>query len=399
MNPHKTKGLLALPVLALALLTLADGQHSVSGRTDDRAVPGTLPLEELLERLARPDAHEPLTLEAPLGLSAEAVNRSPEPLTPALVDLGQQLYFDKRLSRDGTVSCATCHDPAKGWADAAPVSTGIHGQKGGRSAPTIINRSLGRTQFWDGRAATVEEQALGPIANPVEMGFTLEEAVERLAGIEGYRVQFEAVFGRPVQAEDLGRAIGAFERTILSGASKNDHYEAALPFFDYELEGDEEPEFLERMERALDLEATHRMSLAAERGRELYFGKAACSQCHVGADLTDEDFHNIGIGYDEAGEAQDLGRVAVTGDPAHTGAFRTPTLRNIALTAPYMHDGSLATLMEVVEHYDRGGTPNAHLSEKMFPLELTEQERQDLVTFLEEALTGTITEVQVPRLP
>jgi len=392
--------------LAASIGLLAPGapQSQVTGRSDDRAVAGSLSVEEIKAALAAPGAHESLTLERPLGLTDEFADHIPadNPLTPAKVELGRQLYFDKRLSRDNTVSCATCHDPAKGWADAAPVSTGIDGQMGGRSAPTVINRVFGLTQFWDGRAASLEDQAVGPIANPIEMGFTLDEAVARLGKIPGYTLQFKAVFGGDPSAARIGQAIAAFERTIVSGRNKNDYFEQALPFFDYEPDDDEEPEFLATVERVLDQEYEHRMSAGAERGRGLFFGKASCSSCHVGQDLTDEAFHNIGIGlekWDAAGASPDWGRSVVTDNEADKGAFKTPSVRNISLTAPYMHDGSLATLMEVVEHYDKGGTRSPWLSDKIFPLKLTEQEKQDLVQFMEEALLGPITEVAVPRLP
>lgn len=383
--------LIALSAAALPVLA----QHQISGRIDDRAVPGTLSLEEIRSSLAAPGAHEPLVLESMPGLPDDLSSFIPaeNPLTPAKVELGRQLYFDKRLSRDNTISCATCHDPARGWTDTSPVSTGIDGQKGGRSAPTVINRLFGKTQFWDGRAASLEEQALGPIANPIEMGFTHDEAVERLSGIEGYVLQFDAVFGKPIDAESISQAIGAFERTILSGGNKNDYYEAAERFFDWDEADEDDEEIIALANRALDLEAQHRMSPAAERGRELFFNKANCAACHVGADLTDEQFHNIGV------QPDDPGRLAVTGEPKDIGAFKTPPLRNIALTAPYMHDGSMATLVEVVEHYNKGGTPNDHLSDKIFPLKLTEQEVQDVARFMEEALTGEVTEVEIPRLP
>ena len=394
-DPLGMKKLLVAGTL-LAALPVLPAQDQVAGRRDDRAVPGTLSMGEIRERLASPGAHTPFVPERPLGILSDLAEKIPaqNPLTPAKVDLGRQLYFDKRLSRDGTVSCATCHDPAKGWTDTAPVSTGIGGQTGGRSAPTVVNRILGATQFWDGRAASLEEQAVGPIANPIEMGFTHDEAVERVSAIPGYVVQFETVFGGAADIERIGMAIASFERTILSGANKNDYFEQALPFFDYEPDEDEDPEFLARMDRVLALEATHRMSLQAERGRELYFGKAGCSACHVGEDLTDEFFHNIGIA-----TGVDRGRVAVTGVAADTGGFKTPSLRNIMQTAPYMHDGSMGTLMEVVRHYNLGGDGNEHLSDKVFPLGLSEQEMQDLVRFMEEALTGHVTEVEVPRLP
>ncbi|MFT5049489.1 MAG: cytochrome c peroxidase [Chlamydiales bacterium] len=374
---------------------LAAPQGQLTGRTDDRALAGTLSLDEVKAMLV---------MDRPLGLTEGYADHIPadNPMTPAKVELGRQLYFNKRLSRDNTVSCATCHDQAKGWASAGPVSTGIDGQMGGRSAPTVINRVFGKTQFWSGRAASLEEQAVGPIANPIEMGFTLDEAVARLAGIEGYVVQFKAVFGGEASADSLGKAIAAFERTIVSGRSQNDYFDQAVPFFDWEPDEDEDSEFLATVERILDQEYEHRMSAGAERGRDLFFGKASCSSCHVGQDLTDEMFHNIGVGlegWDADGATPDWGRSVVTGSDADKGAFKTPSVRNITLTAPYMHDGSLATLMEVVEHYDKGGTQTPWLSDKRFPLKLTVQEKQDLVQFLEEALLGPITEVAVTRLP
>ena len=374
-------------------------QHQISGRSDDRALPGTLPLAEIEARLAEPGAHVAFVPEAPLGLTTKLATVIPadNPLTPAKVELGRQLYFDKRLSRDATVSCATCHDPARGWTDCAGVSTGIQGQKGGRSAPTVINRILGRSQFWDGRAATLEEQAVGPIGNPIEMGFTADDAAQLLNTVPGYRMQFEKVFGGPATSERIGKALAAFERTILSGANKNDYYEAAKPLFDWDPADEKDLAFKAKAEKVLEAEREHRMSAAAERGRELYFGKASCSLCHVGEDLTDEQFHNLGLGFDKP--KPDLGRFDKTKLEADKGAFRTPSLRNIMLTAPYMHDGSLRTLREVVEHYDKGGIANPWLSNKMVPLKLTEQEKQDLVRFMEEALTGSITEVEIPRLP
>ncbi len=386
-------------LLGTVSLPLILTQGQVTGRSDDRAEPGTLPVEEIRRWLDEEGVHEPFVPARPLGITADLAMHIPadNPLTRAKVELGRQLFFDKRLSSDGTVSCATCHDPARGWTDNAPVSTGVNGAKGGRSAPTVVNRILGKTQFWDGRAASLEEQAVGPVGNPVEMAFSMERATEVIRGIPGYALQFEAVFGGPATDDRIAKAIAAFERTILSGGNKNDYYEAALPFFDLELEDDEDPEFVAKVNRALDLEAEHRMSPPAERGRELFFGKASCSQCHVGQDLTDEDFHNLGVGIDLA--KPDLGLFDRTGEEADKGKFKTPSLRNITLTAPYMHDGSMATLMEVVEHYDQGGVKNSQLSEKMFPLNLTDQEKQDVVRFMEEALLGPVTEVEVPRLP
>ena len=383
--------------LALASAPLAQGQ--ISGRTDDRAEAGTLRLDEIRASLEAPGAHEPFVPSSPLGLPEDLARYIPadNPMTPAKVELGRQLYFDKRLSADNTISCATCHDPAKGWTDNDATSVGIRGQRGGRSAPTVINRILGPTQFWDGRAPSLEDQAVGPIGNPIEMGFDVDGASKRLNDIEGYRLQFDAVFGGPATPDRIGQAIATFERTVLSGWSKLDYYWAAEPWFGWDPETEEDEELRARGIRILDQEFDHRLSASADRGRQLFFGKANCSACHVGADLSDEDFHNIGIGMDT--ETPDLGRFDVTGEEKDKGAFRTTSLRNIMLTAPYMHDGSLATLREVVEHYDEGGTKSPWLSDKVFPLNLSEQEKQDLVRFLEEGLTGWVTEVEVPRLP
>ncbi len=402
-SPHAPmlRSILSLTLLAAvaAPATPATPQGQLSGRRDDRAHARTLPLDELRTMLAAEGAHTPFVPPSPLGLPPlDASIPKDNPLTPAKVELGRQLYFDKRLSRDGSVSCATCHDPALGWTDGAPVSTGMAGQRGARSAPTVVNRVLGKTQFWDGRAASLEEQAVGPIHNPIEMGFTHDEVVTRLNGIEGYRLQFDAVFGSAASIALAGKALASFERTIVSGANKNDYFESALPLFDFEPDDDEDPAFLAEVQRKLDLELTHRMSPSAERGRGLFFGKASCSACHVGSDLTDELFHNIGVGY-APGQTPDAGRFEATANETERGAFKTPTVRNIVLTDPYMHDGSLATLMEVVEHYDRGGNDNPWLSEKISPLNLSPQEKQDLVRFMEEALTGPVTEVEVPRLP
>ncbi len=303
-------------------------------------------------------ADEPFEGAAPAGLPPVPTLKD-NPLTTGKIELGKLLYFDPRLSRDNTVSCASCHDPEKGWSNGAAVATGIGGQKGGRSAPTIINAAYSRFQFWDGRADFVEGQALGPIQNPIEMDLTLDEMVERLQGIAGYRERFQDVFGGQITAENVARAIAAFERTILSGNAPYDRFKA----------GDE-----------------NALSEAAQRGRKLFFGKAQCSACHAGPNFSDGGFHNIGVGINN--ENPDLGRMALSNLLGDRGSFKTPTLREIARTAPYMHDGSLATLEEVVEYYNKGGTPNPQLDEEIFPLKLTEAEKADLVTFLKEGLSS-----------
>jgi len=387
-------------LLSLSLALTACAEASVqAGQRPPVGKPGTLSLGEIQAMVKQPALHVAFLPEKPLGITQDlaAVIPADNPLTRAKVELGRQLYFDPRLSKDSSIACATCHHPSMGWAENTPVSTGMGGQKGGRSSPTIVNRVLGLTQFWDGRVKTLEEQALGPVGNPIEMASTPEEAATRLNSIEGYRLQFEAVFGGPATPERVAKAIASFERTILSGESKLDLYERAKPFMDYEPEDGDDAEFLERMRAALAAEEGNRMSESAQRGRELFFDKAKCSTCHVGQDLSDELFHNLGIGMQA--KEPDLGRFVVTKVEKDKGAFRTPSVRNIALTAPYMHDGSLKTLREVVEHYAKGGTPNPWLSDKLVKLELGEQEKQDLVAFMEEGLTGKTTPVEIPRLP
>jgi len=394
-----------LPLCTAALLAAASWNVGPRAGADDGQIldagarPGTLPLSEVRAALERPGAHEPFLPRAPLGIPADLAPYVPadNPITPAKVELGRQLYFDPRLSADVTVSCAGCHHPDRGWGDGRPVSTGIRGQKGGRSAPSVANRILGKTQFWDGRAASLEEQALGPVENPIEMGAAWDDVERVIAAVPGYALQFERVFGGAPTRATIAQAIATFERTVLSGASPYDYFEAATPWYNADIEEESDPDVLARYEAAMKGEKEHPLSESAKRGRELFFGKANCSACHVGWDLSDEDFHNIGIGMDAA--EPDPGRQKVTGRAEDLGAYKTSPLHDVALTAPYMHDGSLKTLREVVEHYDRGGTPNPNLSDKIFALELNEQEILDLVEFLEQGLTGTVTRVPVPRLP
>lgn len=287
------------------------------------------------------------------------------PYSAAKAELGRFLYFDKRLSSDGTVSCATCHATEKAFTDGAPVSTGIGGQKGGRSAPTVINRAYSTRQFWDGRADTLEEQAKGPIANPIEM--TAEKTadaahaavVKRLKGVPGYVKLFEKVFGtKDVTIDHVAKAIATFERTVYSGNAPYDRY----------VGGDEKA-----------------MNASQIRGMDVFFNKAACDSCHLGFNFTDGSYVNIGIGMDKP--KPDLGRFDVTGKEDDKGAFKTPTLREVANHGPYMHDGSLKTLAEVVEHYNKGGIKNPQLNQRLKPLKLTDQDKSDLVAFMK-ALSG-----------
>ncbi len=280
--------------------------------------------------------------------------------TPEKAELGWLLYFDKRLSADGTISCASCHDPKLAFTDGGAVSKGIRGQLGGRSAPTVINRAYSLDQFWDGRAKSLEEQAKGPIANPIEMGHTHEFCEKCVGGIAGYRKRFKEVFGsEKVTIDDIAKAIATFERTVLSGNSPYDKFKA----------GDEK--------------ALHE---SQKRGMEIFFSNnARCDSCHEGINFTNGKYANIGIGMDKP--VPDLGRYVVTQEEEDKGAFKTPTLREVSHTGPYMHDGSLKTLEEVVEHYNKGGIKNKWLHPDVRPLNLTDANKKDLVEFLK-ALNG-----------
>lgn len=282
------------------------------------------------------------------------------PYSPAKAELGRLLYFEKRISADGVLSCASCHHPSKGFTDQSAVSTGVKGQKGGVSAPTVINRAYGMMQFWDGRAASLEAQAIGPMANPIEMGSTHPVVVETLRKIPGYRTRFKAVFGTSdFTLDHVAMAIATFERTVLSGNAPYDKYK---------------------------LGNKAAMNASQIRGMDVFFNKAKCDQCHEGASFTLNAFHNLGIGQDKA--APHPGRFAVSRKAEDLGAFKTPTLREIEHTFPYMHDGSLKTLEEVVDFYDKGGIPNKNLDERIKKLNLTAQDKTDLVAFMK-ALNGT----------
>lgn len=298
------------------------------------------------------------SIPVPVGL-LPIVWPNDNPYTPEKAELGRILYFDQRLSADNTVSCATCHSPKYAFTDAQPVSIGIHGQRGGRSAPTIINRAYSLAQFWDGRAATLEEQVKGPMANAIEMGNTLEATVAKLNSIPGYRVLFAKAFGEEnITIDEIAKAIATFERTVLSGNSAYDRYKA----------GDKKA-----------------LAPAQVRGMNVFFKKAKCDKCHEGINFTTNEFHNLGVGADKPDP--DVGRYAVTNNPKDWGAFKTPTLRDIAETPPYMHDGSLKTLREVIDYYDKGGILNKNLDPDIKPLKLTVDEKNDLVEFLR-ALSG-----------
>jgi cytochrome c peroxidase len=307
--------------------------------------PIPIPKDTLPERLSLE--------EVPLGLESRSVPKD-NPLTEARVNLGRKLFFDPVLSGDGTVACASCHDPEHGFASPAGRPRGIRGQQLARRAPSLLNRAYGTAFFWDGRAATLEEQALLPIADPAEMGSSVADAVARLAKNEDYKVAFAAAFDDGVTAANLAKAIASFERVLLRGDSRVDRFRR---------------------------KGEHASLTPLERhGLWLYDSKGKCWQCHSGPNFTDEDYHNTGVGW--AVRPLDLGRHAATKQHADRGKFKTPSLRGVALTAPYMHDGSLKTLDEVIEFYSKGGTTNPNLDAKVVPLEFTPKEIQALVAFL-----------------
>lgn len=316
------------------------------------------------------------------------------PLTAEKIALGQALYFDKRLSIDGTVSCATCHDPATAFADRNGVALGVAGRSGTRNVPTTLNAMFNQSQFWDGRARSLEEQAMQPLLNPLEMGMPDREAVvTRLNAIPEYRESFAAVFGtRAITFENVARAIASYERTLLSADSPFDRFMAGDP-------------------RAI--------TESQKRGWKLFRGKANCIACHTftreSPFFTDNKFHNTGItagdldltellngvrlkasneldsrGLGELAHTErftELGRFLITRKTEDAGAFKTPTLRDVELTPPYMHNASEKTLLDVMRFYNEGGKKNGYLDEKIRPLNLTDEELSDLVEFMR-ALTS-----------
>lgn len=316
---------------------------------------------------------ETVQIETPLGLPPVPIPAD-NPPTAETIALGRKLFYDPKLSIDDTVACATCHNPEFGFSDGQSTSSGVRGQKGRRNAPSIINAAYNASNFWDGRAPHLEKQAEGPVQNPVEMAHTLEGVERKLAADPNYPMEFEKAFGPgSITYEKVEKAIAAFERKVISGDTPFDRY-----FYD----GDESG-----------------MSEAARRGFEVFRSpqKGNCTACHVIGLFTDNQFHNLGVDLDPRGEPADLGRYEVTKKESDRGAFKTPSLRNVAQTAPYMHDGSLKTLKEVVDFYVGGGSWNPYRSPLIKPLGfLTGQEREDLVAFLE-ALTGKLSpEVKSP---
>jgi cytochrome c peroxidase len=339
-----------------------------------------------------PSDQQPATAKLPIGVSPQLYGLTTPPAlvpTPEKAALGKLLFHDKRLSSDGTVSCDTCHDVDKGFTDHRPdnaTSAGVGGKRGARNAPTVLNAMFHASEFWDGRAATLEDQAKLPIVNPVEMGETPDAVVAAVRGIPDYAQAFKTLYGHDATFDDVASAIGAYERTLYSGNSPFDRF----------LAGD-----------ATAIDAS------AQRGWSLFNGKARCSDCHefnsVNPLFSDQKFHNIGIAAHKQDFSQlarkaatqirnlsaeqidelalqsdysELGRFLITKNVADIGAFKTETLRNIGITGPYMHDGSLTTLWDVIDHYNKGGVANPYLDGGMQRLGLSEGEIDDLVAFL-----------------
>ncbi len=301
--------------------------------------------------------HRPSTVPVPAD----------NPMTPQKAALGMSLFFDPRLSGSGAISCASCHNPALAWQDGLAKGIGHRGSQLGRHTPTIIDAAWSEPLFWDGRAATLEDQAKGPLAAPAEMNMPHADVIKKVKSIAGYRDQFATVFpGREIDIDAVAMAIATYERTIVS---------AKAPF-DRWIEGDD-----------------HAISPSAKRGFALFNDRANCASCHSGWRFSDNGFHDIGL------KSEDIGRAKVIpGVPVLEHAFKTPSLRNIDSRAPYMHDGSMASLDDVVDHYDHGFETRPSLSPEVKQLHLSMQDKKDLIAFLH-TLSSSDGGVTVPELP
>jgi cytochrome c peroxidase len=368
---------------------------------------GPLVLSTLTTWLADPANHVPLEYELPAWLqpgAGQVKDLAVNPPTRARIELGRQLFFDPRLSLDGTVSCASCHEPEHGFTINAAVARGVDGREGRRNPPALLNRIMlavgDDRQFWDGRATSVEDALLHALTDARDMAADPEETLVKLRDIECYRIQFEASYGS-VSWAALGDALGQFVRCLVTGDSP---YDQLVRWRAYEtLPADllaEDPALAARHGAARVAAEAHPLSEAARRGESLFFGNRAwCSACHNGVNFTDELYHNTGVGLDRPDP--DLGRYEVTGRDEDWGAFKTPTIRGAVHTAPLMHDGSVATLWDVIEWYAHEGRENRNLDYRYRRVaggRLTTEDKHDLVAFIE-ACSGPLPEVETGRLP
>ena len=285
-------------------------------------------------------------LAIPLGLDLYVPVPEDNPITAENIELGRRLFNDRRLSRDATIACASCHQPDHAFAGVEPVARGVFGRSGRRNAPALINRAWGRSFSWDGGVATLEEQVTRPIADPNEMDVAIDVAAARVG----------------ISSALMARSLATYVRSIMSGNSPYDRYVAGK---------------------------SDALSSDAQLGLQLFRGKGNCTACHTGPTLTDEQFHNTGVAWDGAGAFRDDGRAAVSGRVEDRGAFKTPTLRDLERSAPYMHDGSFASLEDVIDYYDRGGNPHAYLDPELRPIGFTAIEKRGLAAFLR-SLSGDV---------
>ena len=350
----------AIAVIAISSASTAPTSAAyVNDDDDEKLAPPKLPVDDLPAEIS-------LT-KVPVGFDEIPPAPSNNPMTAEKAKLGRRLFFDPILSTDGTVACASCHQPQHGFASPDPIAIGIRGLKGKRNAPSILNRVFGKHFSWDGRDASLEQQVLGPLENEAELGGDIELVMANIRKNEEYVAEFDSVFRDAqtkdpvdtVTTENLAKAIACFERTLTSGNSKVDRF------------------------RASEYEA---LPKTARQGLWIFESRGGCWKCHSGSNLTDEEFHNTGVGF--GSEERDPGRHDATQKDEHKFQYKTPSLRDVEHTAPYMHDGSIKTLREVVEFYNKGGSPDdPTLDEDMVPLNLTEQEIGFLVDFLK-ALSG-----------
>lgn len=340
------------------LLALCIGPGTAAS-VDDRAQ----------EKSKLPQDHLPTALydsPVPFGLGP---NPKFDRIERRSFDLGRKLFFDSILSQDLSLSCASCHQPDHGFSVAEALPAGIKGKPVERHPPSIINRAWGTLQSWDGRAGSLEEQMLLPIENEREMGLPLTEAMARLRASDEYSAAFTAIYPQGVTKKNLAHALASFVGRLTSGGSPVDQFLAGT---------------------------ASELSVEAKAGMWVFDSKGKCWQCHSGRNYSDELFHNTGVGVVDG--VPEIGRSKVTGKPNHRGAFRTPTLRGLTVSAPYMHDGSVKTLRDVVEFYRDGGHSNPHLDRRIEPIPMTDEEAEALVAFLE-ALSAQPSQLKLESQP